>query len=90
MKMRILGLTLMAFFLFSSAAFAAGKVDKDHGAMVSSFAKVSKSAMNTVANPNSPGFTGGSGDGDGDSTSGDGDSDSTVDDVTGDLMDGFF
>ncbi len=37
MKMRILGLTLVAFFLFNGAALAAGKpdLDNEHGAMVS-------------------------------------------------------
>ncbi len=91
MKMRILGLTLVAFFLFNGAALAAGKpdVDSDHGAMVSSMAKTHTGSMKEYANPH---FTtaGSSGSDDSGSTSGDGDSNSTVDDVTGDLMDGFF
>ncbi len=87
MKMRILGLTLVAFFLFNGAALAAGKVDKYHGKYVSGMAKDNTGPMNEYANPN---FTGSSGSGGSGSTSGDGDSNSTVDDVTEDLMDGFF
>ncbi len=86
MKMRILGLTLMAFFLFNSAALIAGT----HGNMVSSYASVKGNTgpMNDVATNKN--FTPSSGGDDSDSTSGDGDSNSTVDDVTGDLLDGFF
>ncbi len=86
MKMRILGLTLMAFFLFNGAALIAGT----HGEYVSGMAKGNKGSMKAYVHANLFGSTS-----DGDSTStGDGDSDgdsnSTVDDVTGDLMDGFF
>ncbi len=93
MKMRILGLTLMAFFLFNGAALAAGKVDKYHGEYVSGMAKGSKARMNEYANKNFNASSSSDGSGstdDSGSTSGDGDSNSTVDDVTGDLMDGFF
>ena len=84
MKMRILGLTLMAFFLFNSTALIAGT----HGNMVSGIAKDNTGSMKDVATNKN--FTPSSGGDDSDSTSGDGDSNSTVDDVTGDLMDGFF
>ena len=85
MKMRILGLTLMAFFLFNGAALIA----ETHGEYVSGMAKVSNSRMDGMAKTNSP-TAGSSGSGGSGSTSGDGDSNSTVDDVTEDLMDGFF
>ncbi len=78
MKMRILGLTLVAFFLFNGAALAAEKVDKDHGKYVSSMAKGHTGSMKAYVHMNFIGSTS------------DGDSNSTVDDVTGDLMDGFF
>jgi len=90
MKMRILGLTLMAFFLFNGAALAAGKVDKYHGKYVSGMAKGHTGSMKAYVHANLFGSTsdgGSTSTGDGDS---DGDSNSTVDDVTGDLMDGFF
>ncbi len=94
MKMRILGLTLMAFFLFNGAALAAEKVDKDHGKYVSSMAKGHTGSMKAYVHMNFIGSTSDgdstSGSDDSGSTSGDGDSNSTVDDVTGDLMDGFF
>lgn len=81
MKMRILGLTLVAFFLFNGAALKAG----EHGKMVSAMAKEHTGSMKEYANKH---FTGSSGSDDGGSTSGDGDTNSEIDDITGDLMDG--
>ena len=83
MKIRILGLTLMAFFLFNGAALAAEKVDKYHGKYVSGMAKGHTGSMKAYVHANLFGSTS-----DGGSTSGDGDTNSEIDDITGDLMDG--
>ena len=74
MKMRILGLTLMAFFLFNGAAFAQNaKAAK--GQMTALMARTLHQPAHTTGAPDNAGRP-----------TGDGDGDTTNDDVTDDLM----
>ena len=83
-KMRFLGLTLMAFFLFNGAALANETKDAalERVATIKFLAAWGeKGAVGEYAKAMEKGKP---------TSSSSEDSDSTVDDVTGDLMDGFF